>query len=75
MVPNAIQPMEAVHAQRVGMVRIVWIAHVQTIALAKSAITHANVTKITREVATRGLENVIVRLAGVATCAIAHAHS
>lgn len=75
MAPNVVQSMEAAHVQRVGMVRIVWTAHVQIICMAKSAITHANVTKTTREAATRGLENVIVRLAGAATCAIAHVHS
>lgn len=75
MVPNVIQPMGAVHVQRVGMVRIVWIVHVRTICLVKSAITHANVTKIIRGAATRGLGNVIVRLAGAVAYAIVHAHS
>lgn len=75
MVPNVIQPMEAAHVRRVGMVHIVWIVHVQIICLVKSAITHANVTKIIREAAIRGLENVIVRLAGAVACAIVHVHS
>lgn len=75
MVPNVIRPMEVVHVQRAGMVHIVQIVHVQIICLVKNAITHANVTKIIREAATRGLENVIVRLAGAVACAIVHVHS
>lgn len=75
MEPNVIQPMEVVHVQKAGVVRIVLIVHVQIICTVKSAITHANVTKIIQEVVIRGLENVIVRLAGAAACAIVHVHS
>lgn len=75
MEPNAIQPMEVVLVQKVGMVRIVPIVHAQIICTVKSAITHANVTKIVQEVVIRGLENVIVRLAGAVACAIVHVHS
>lgn len=75
MVPSAIQPMEAAHVQRAGMVHTVWIVHVLIICLVKSAIIHANATKIIREAVTRGLENAIARLAGAVTCAIVHVRS
>lgn len=75
MVPNVIQPMAHVRAQRDGMEHFVRNAVAPIICLAKNAITHANVTRIIQKAVTHGLENVTAMLDGAVTCVIGRARS